>query len=170
MSSACSSPADACLPCSPGAARLSGQGRLGAQVDQQASHRRCCSAAAAAAGATAACAWIVSWFTFNPGGVTYSLAACSGASFPERLVAFAAVSSVFNAGSFAGLYCFKKASRHLPLSWPVAACLLPPLPAPLLRSPAAAEPVHVPPRAPPLPARPRACSAACCPARATPPT
>lgn len=32
----------------------------------------------------------------------------SGASFPERLVAFAAVSSVFNAGSFAGLYWFKK--------------------------------------------------------------
>lgn len=32
----------------------------------------------------------------------------SGASFAERLVAFAAVSSVFNAGSFAGLYWFKK--------------------------------------------------------------
>lgn len=33
---------------------------------------------------------------------------CSGSSFPERLVAFAAVASVFNAGSFAGLYWFKK--------------------------------------------------------------
>ncbi len=32
----------------------------------------------------------------------------SGSSFPERLVAFAAVASVFNAGSFAGLYWFKK--------------------------------------------------------------
>lgn len=32
----------------------------------------------------------------------------SGSSFPERLVAFAAVSSVFHAGSFAGLYWFKK--------------------------------------------------------------
>lgn len=33
---------------------------------------------------------------------------CSGASFPERLVAFALVGSVFNAGCFAGLYWFKK--------------------------------------------------------------
>ena len=35
----------------------------------------------------------------------------SGSSFPERLVAFAAVSSIFNAGSFAGLYWFKKVCR-----------------------------------------------------------